>query len=181
MIRLLMTGVWACIVTVGASLGISYWKESYAPLAPKQEYLEGLVHEKTKVINVPMIAEGSVQGYIVAQLVFTADAKTLRQLPVPPEAFVVDEAFRNIYGDEKLDFKNLSRYDLALFAQTVREHVNKRLQVDVLQDVLVQDFNYVSKDQNSPLDRDFRSSRRYPIYRFDFDRIVTKVAPQLLA
>ena len=68
MIRLLMTGVWACLVTVGASLGISYWKESHAPLAPKQEYLEGLVHEKTKVINVPMIAEGSVQGYIVAQL-----------------------------------------------------------------------------------------------------------------
>ena len=147
MIRLLMTGVWACIVTVGASLAISYWKESQAPLATKQEYLEGLVHEKTKVINVPMIAEGSVQGYIVAQLVFTADAKALRQLPVPPEAFVVDEAFRNIYGDERLDFKNLSRFDLALFAQTVREHVNKRLQIDVLQDVLVQDFNYVSKDQ----------------------------------
>jgi hypothetical protein len=68
-------------------------------------------------------------------------------LPVPPEAFIVDEAFRNIYGDEKIDFKNLSRYDLAHFAQTVREHVNRRLQVDVLQDVLVQDFNYVSKDQ----------------------------------
>ena len=109
--------------------------------------MEGLVYEKTKVINVPMIAEGSVQGYIVAQLVFTADAKVLRQLPVPPEAFVVDEAFRSIYGDQKLDFKNLARYDLAQFAQTVRERVNKRLQAVVLQDVLVQDFNYVSKDQ----------------------------------
>ena len=76
MIKLLMTGVWACMVTVGASLGISYWQESRAALPPKQEYLEGLVYEKTKVINVPMIAEGSVQGYIVAQLVFTADAKS---------------------------------------------------------------------------------------------------------
>jgi len=89
-----MTGVWACIVTVGASLAISYWKESHAALAPKQEYAEGLTYQKTGVINVPMIAEGSVQGYVVAQ-----------------------------------------------------EHVNKRLQADVLQDVLVQDFNYVSKDQ----------------------------------
>ena len=142
-----MTGVWACIVTVGASLGISYWKESHAALAPKQEYAEGLTYEKTRVINVPMIAEGGVQGYVVAQLVFTADAKVLRQSPVPPESFVVDEAFRNIYGDEKIDFRNLSRYDLAHFAQTVREHVNRRLQADVLQDVLVQDFNYVSKDQ----------------------------------
>jgi hypothetical protein len=147
MIRLLMAGVWACIVTVGASLAISYWNESRAALPPKQEYVEGLVYEKTKVINVPMIAEGSVQGYIVAQLVFTADAKVLRQLPVPPEAFVVDEAFRSIYGDQRLDFKNLARYDLAQFAQTVKERVNKRLQAAVLQDVLVQEFNYVSKDQ----------------------------------
>lgn len=147
MIKLLITGVWVCVVTVGASLGISYWQESRAALSPKQEYLEGLVYEKTKVINVPMIAEGSVQGYIVAQLVFTADAKILRQLPVPPEAFVVDEAFRSIYGDQKLDFTNLARYDLARFAQTVKEQVNKRLQVEVLQEVLVQDFNYVSKDQ----------------------------------
>ena len=142
-----MTGVWVCIVTVGASLGISYWKESQAALAPRQGYAEGLLYEKTRVINVPMIADGSVQGYIVAQLVFTADAKVLRQLPVPPEAFVVDEAFRSIYGDEKIDFKNLSRYDLAHFAQKVRENVNRRLQADVLQEVLVQDFNYVSKDQ----------------------------------
>jgi hypothetical protein len=147
MIKLLITGIWVCIVTVGASLGVSYWNESRAALPPAPEYAEGLVYEKTKVFNVPMIADGGVQGYIVAQLVFTAEAKVLRQLPVPPESFVIDEAFRSIYGDPKLDFKNLARYDLALFTQTVRERVNKRLQVDVLRDVLVQDFNYVSKDQ----------------------------------
>ena len=101
-----MTGVWACIVTVGASLAISYWKESHAALAPRQEYTDGLAYEKTRVINVPMIAEGSVQGYVVTQLAFTADAKVLRQLPVSPEAYVVAEAFGNVYGDEKIDFKN---------------------------------------------------------------------------
>lgn len=147
MMRLLIAGIWACIVTVSASFAISYWKEGQSASSPEQEYLEGLVYEKTKVINVPMIADGGVQGYIVAQLVFTADGKVLRQLPVPAEAFVVDEAFRSIYGDQKLDFKNLARYDLAVFTQTVKQRVNKRLQNEVLQDVLVQDFNYVSKDQ----------------------------------
>lgn len=147
MMKLLITGIWACLVTVGTSFGISYWKETAAALPAKQDQPEGLVYEKVKVINVPMIADGSVQGYIVTQLVFTADAKVLRQLPVPPEPFVVDEAFRMIYGDQKLDFKNLGRYDLTQFAQTVRAQVNKRLQTDALQEVLVQDFNYVSKDQ----------------------------------
>lgn len=147
MMKLLLTGVWACLVTVGTSLGISYWKESAAALPAKQEQPEGLVYEKVKPINVPMIAEGNVQGYVITQLVFTADAKVLRQLPVPPEPFVVDETFRTLYGDQKLDFKNLARYDLTQFAQAVRAQVNKRLQVDALQEVLVQDFNYVSKDQ----------------------------------
>ncbi|MGM4990600.1 hypothetical protein [Tardiphaga sp. 841_E9_N1_2] len=147
MMKLLITGIWACLVTVGTSFGISYWKETAAALPAKQDQPEGLVYEKVKVINVPMIADGSVQGYIVTQLVFTANAKVLRQLPVPPEPFVVDEAFRMIYGDQKLDFKNLGRYDLAQFAQTVRAQVNKRLQTEALQEVLVQDFNYVSKDQ----------------------------------
>ena len=146
-VRLLIAGVLACIVTVGASFGLSYWKHSHAAHGAKQEYAEGLVSEKTRIINVPMIAEGSVQGYIVAQFAFTADSTMLRQQPVPPETYVVDEAFRNIFSDEKLDFRNLSRYDLAQLTRTVREHVNKRLQADVLQDVLVQDFNYVSKDQ----------------------------------
>jgi hypothetical protein len=147
MMKLLITGIWACLVTVGTSFGISYWKETAAALPAKQDQPEGLVYEKIKVINVPMIADGSVQGYIVTQLVFTANAKVLRQLPVPPEPFVVDEAFRMIYGDQKLDFKNLGRYDLTQFAQTVRAQVNKRLQTEALQEVLVQDFNYVSKDQ----------------------------------
>jgi hypothetical protein len=147
MMRLIITGVWACLVTAGVSLGMSWWKEGEAATTPKQDYLEGLVYEKTKVINVPMIADGGVQGYIVTQLVFTADAKVLRQLPVPPEAFVVDEAFRRIYGDQKLDFKNLARYDLTQLTQAVKSQVNKRLQSDVLQEVLVQDFNYVSKEQ----------------------------------
>jgi hypothetical protein len=146
-VRLVLAGLWACIVTVGVSLALSYWQESHSALAPQQEQTAGLVYEKTRVINVPMIAEGAVQGYVVAQFSFTADATTLRQLSVPPESFVVDEAFRNIYSDETLDFKNLARYDLANFARTVRERVNKRLQAEVLQDVLVQDFNYVSKDQ----------------------------------
>jgi hypothetical protein len=147
MMKLLITGIWACLVTVGTSFGISYWQESAAALPAKQDQPEGLVYEKTKVINVPMIAEGIVQGYIITQLVFTANAKVLRQLPVPPEPFVVDEAFRTIYADQKLDFKSLGRYDLAQFAQTIRAQVNKRLQTEALQEILVQDFNYVSKDQ----------------------------------
>jgi hypothetical protein len=146
MIRLVLSGIWVCAMTVAASYGVAYWKASGHVLLPKQEYLEGVEYEKTKVINVPMIANGSVQGYVVAQFVFTIDAKTLRQLAVPPESFVVDEAFRKIYGDDTLDFKNLTRSDLGELTDLIKERVNQRMQANVIQEILVEDYNYIAKD-----------------------------------
>lgn len=146
MLRLVVTGLWVCAVTAGASYGVSLWMARGYAHPPQQEYLEGIEYEKTKVINVPMIADGAVQGYIVAQFVFTVDAKTHRQLSVPPATFVVDEAFRAIYGDEELDFANLSRVDLKELATTIKVRVNERLQAAVVQDVLIEDFNYVAKN-----------------------------------
>jgi hypothetical protein len=94
-----------------------------------------------------MVENGSVQGYIVARFVYTVEAKVLHQLSVPPEPFVVDEAFRKIYADERLDFRKLARYDLAGLTQAIKGRVNERMQADIVQDVLIDDFNYVSKDE----------------------------------
>lgn len=146
MIRMIVTGLWVCMITAGATSGVAYWKATGGLLSQQQEYLEGLEYVKTKVMNVPMLANGAVQGYVVTQLVFTADAKMLRQLPVPADAFVVDEAFRSIYADERLDFRNLARYDLANLTRGIRERVNERMKAAVIQDVLVEEFNYVAKE-----------------------------------
>jgi len=143
--QLVVTGLWVCAVTAGAGYGVALWTARDYTHPPKQEYLEGIEYEKTKVINVPMIADGAVQGYIVAQFVFTVDAKTHRQLSVPPETFVVDEAFRRIYGDEDLDFADLSRVDLKELTLSIKQRVNERLEADVVRDVLIEDFNYVAK------------------------------------
>jgi hypothetical protein len=147
MIRLLLTGLWVCILTAGASYAVAYWKANGGLLAPKDEYLDGLEYQKTRSLSVPMVENGSVQGYIVARFVYTVEAKVLHQLSVPPEPFVVDEAFRKIYADERLDFRKLARYDLAGLTQAIKGRVNERMQADIVQDVLIDDFNYVSKDE----------------------------------
>lgn len=146
MTKLLLTGFWVCAITVMAGYGVAYWKAGRAAATPQQEYLEGLEYEKTRVINVPRIADGSVQGYVVAQFVFTIDARTHRQLSVPPNAFVVDEAFRRIYADERTDFANIKKQDLAQLTQAIKQNVNARMQANVIQDVLVEEFTYFSKD-----------------------------------
>lgn len=147
MIRLVLAGLWVCILTAGTSYAVAYWKENGSVLSAKDDYLDGLQYQKTRVLSVPMVENGAVQGYVVARFVYTADGKALQQLAVPPEPFVVDEAFRRIYADERLDFRKLARYDLSILTAAIKQRVNERMQAEILQDVLVEDFNYVSRDE----------------------------------
>jgi hypothetical protein len=146
MIRLFMTGAWVCVITLAAAYGISQWVASGGKLIVRKDYLEGLEYEKTRMINVPMIADGAVQGYVAAQFVFTVDAKTVRQLSVPPDPFVVHEAFRRIYSEERIDFKNMKKQDLVPLLKAIKQDVNERMQANIVQDVLIEEFNYISKD-----------------------------------
>ena len=142
--KTLLTGLWICAVTILSCYGAVTWGSGL--FAKKEEpYLEGLQYQKLPPINVPMVADGKVQGYIVAVLVFTADARLMHTLPVPPNAFVVDETFRQIYADSTIDFKRLSRYNVTQRLAEVRKAVNARLGADVVKDVLVEEFNFVAK------------------------------------
>jgi len=147
MIRLVLAGLWVCILTAGTSYAVAYWKENGSALSAKDEYLEGLQHLKTRVLSVPMVENGAVQGYIVARFTYTVEAKTMHQLAVPPEPYVVDEAFRRIYADERLDFRKLARYDLSILTAAIKQRVNERMQAEIVQDVLIEDFNYVSREE----------------------------------
>ncbi|KQO51588.1 hypothetical protein [Methylobacterium sp. Leaf85] len=144
MTRILITGLWICALTIVSCYGAVTWG---AGLFGKntEPYLEGLQYQKLPPINIPMVADGKVQGYIIAVLVFTADARLMHTLSVPPNAFVVDEAFRQIYTDPQIDFKRLSRYDVTHRLAEIRARVNARLGSDVVKDVLVEEFNFVAK------------------------------------
>jgi hypothetical protein len=146
MIRLILTGIWVCILTAGGSYAVVYWKES-GGLSRKDEYLDGLQYQKTRALSVPMVENGIVQGYVVARFVYTVDGRTMHQLSVPPDPFVVDEAFRMIYADERLDFRRIARYDLSILTTSIKQHVNRRMRADIVQDVMVEDFNYVAREE----------------------------------
>lgn len=146
MARILLLGIWFCGVTLASShLAVSWWADT----PPKQEtpFLEGLDYEETSTINVPILADGNVQGYVIAQFVFTADAHTLRKMTVKPHAFVSDEALRAIYSNTKVDFSKLERVDLDALLSTIKTNVNARFGGELIKDVLVKEFNYVRKEQ----------------------------------
>jgi hypothetical protein len=118
-----------------------------APVSATAEKPSNLEEHKTRVINVPMIADGAVRGFIVAQFVYTVDPKKAKALTVTPDSFLLDEAFRKIYTDDHLDFTHLSKYDVNGLTTYLVAATNKRLGMDIVHDVLVQDFSFISKEQ----------------------------------
>ena len=144
MIKNIVAGFWVCAIALGSCYGAAMWTVSKG--APeKKGTLVGLQYKKLPVMNVPVIVEGSVQGYVVATFVFTADADTLRSISIPADAIVQDEAFRYIYSDGSLDFRKLSRYDVNGMIAKVRANVNKRLGAEIVQDILIENFNFIDK------------------------------------
>jgi hypothetical protein len=123
-------------------------KAHYAMVAAHPP-VEKTTYEKTKPINVPMIANGAVQGYVVAEFSYTAELEEGLISKPPIEAFILDEAFKKLYADEKLDFRHLEKYDFAALTKDLIVRVNARLSKPVLKDVLVEEFNYISREEVS--------------------------------
>lgn len=146
MMRLLLTGFWVAAIALMSSYATAYWVAGGNPLGKQDTYLEGLEYKKLNPVTVPVIIDGALQGYIVAQLIFTADAGTLRDMPVPPDHFLVDETFRRIYSEDRIDFRNLSRQNLTEMLDAIKQRTNERIGSAIVHDVLIQEINYVKKE-----------------------------------
>ena len=61
------------------------------------------------------------------------------------EAILLDEAFKVIYAGEAIDFRNIKKQDLAAMLKSIGDGVNKRFETPLVESVLIQELNYVSK------------------------------------
>jgi len=150
MIKLLGIGIWVCAVTLGAAFGVLEWqkRQAHAVEGKAEVRIEQI---RTKSINVPIIGEGTIQGYMVAQFVLTVDGNALMKLPIDPQVYLLDEAFKTIYAGERVNFKDLKRQDLPALAKMLGENVNKRLGLPIVQDVLIEQLAYIpKKDMREP-------------------------------
>jgi len=150
MLRLIISCLWVCIVTLGSTYAVIMVKARQAEAAARAATeINKIGYEKTRPISVPIIASGSVQGYVVVQFSYTSDVEDSKKSTVPIEAFILDEAFKTLYADEKLDFRHLEKYDVGSLTKALVEKVNGRLNRPMLKDVLVEEFNYVAREETS--------------------------------
>jgi len=147
MIKLVAVGLWVCAVTLASGLTAVSWQSGRLPQPESGGLFGGLTTVKTRLISVPIIAEGTVQGYVVTQLAFTVDSNVLKRLSIKPDLLLVDEAIRTIYAGDGFDFRQLAKQDLPKLSKTLTDNVNARVGATLVDEVLIQELSYVPKDQ----------------------------------
>ena len=149
MIKMLALAIWASAITALASSAASHWETtSAAGPAAHEDAPHNYEYRKTRVINVPVIADGALLGYVMVQFLYGLDTKAAEKMAVSPDAFIMDYAFRSLYGDPALDFRHLDKYDITGLTVQLTKMLNERLGEGMVKEVLVQDFSYMPKEQN---------------------------------
>jgi len=148
MIKPLLIGLWISGVTLGACYGAIVWQSSQSKSEEKKEKFFGKVEQvKTKALSVPIISDGAIQGYVVAQFAFTVESDVLKKLSVQPETLLLDEAFKILFNGDVLQFKTMKKGDLEKSAKQIADNVNRRFGKEFVHDVLIQELNFVPKEQ----------------------------------
>ena len=148
MIRMILAGFWLCLVTLASGYGaVEYFTRQAGAATDESTYFQGITYETTRAMTVPIITNGAVEGYVVAQFVYTAQSRKLQALGVPAESFIVDEVFHHIFTTEDIDFRNLRRFDSRAFLAQLTERVNARLESPIIREMLIEEFNFVDGSQ----------------------------------
>lgn len=147
MIRLIATGVWICLVTALSSYAATLWQTQTPPQAEVDKLFGGLQSVQTSLISVPVTADGAVQGYVLAQFTFTIKSDDLRRMSVKPDVFLMDAAFRAIYGGDAAALRGAKKQDLQALTASIKSRINERFGGGLVEDVLIAKFNFVPKNE----------------------------------
>jgi hypothetical protein len=142
MIKTAMIAIWACAVMFGASLEVGGFLKSRAQSIPVADPA-AFETRKTKEINIPIIRDGGVRGFVVLQLSYVVDLLEAKKLPVQPDSYVVDEAFRYIFDDDRIDFTHLDKIELDKMLRGLMFRVNTRTKSQVITDMGVLECNFL--------------------------------------
>lgn len=147
MIKLILAGLWACIVTLAANYAAVSWNAGHAaPEVEPEPLYGGLETVRTRMISVPVIRAGAIQGYVMAQFSFTANAATIKRLSVKADVVLLDEAFKVIYSEDSLDLRDLKKQDLGALVKRIVKATNQRFGTHIVEDAFIQELSYVTKE-----------------------------------
>jgi hypothetical protein len=147
MIKFIAAAIWICAATLGAVF-FSFQSSSAKPETEQAKpMLGGLDYVKTDVISVPVVKESAVSGYFLTKLVYTVDPLVMAKLSVPAESMIVDQVYSYLFGSPEIDFTQTTAFDLDTFRGHIRDTINTRVGETLVHEVMVEQIEYLSKDE----------------------------------
>lgn len=147
MIKFIVAAIWVCGVAIGAVFYSFQMASAKIDAPAPAPMLGGLDYIKTDIVSVPVMSNGRIDGYFLTRLVYTADPKNIARLSVPAEALLTDQIYSYVYGNPMLDFVNHETLDLDQFRAGLRESINKRVGEDLIQEILIEQVDFLSKEE----------------------------------
>lgn len=135
-----------CLATLGGVYGADMLSDSGKPV-DKAVQLGGMSYVTMPPISVPIVLDGEVVAYVVTKLVYGVREKKLKKHQKEFETHFVDSVFRVIYNAESVRFAEKKRADLDAVVQEIIKKTNKSLGRKMVEEVLIEQLNYVTRDQ----------------------------------
>jgi hypothetical protein len=146
MIKLVLTGVWVCAITLAAVYFSVSMATAPAPVAA-DEKKSALELVKGETITIPIIGNGAVTGYFLGRMSFMINKEMVAGMTLPLTEITTDELFTLLIGNKMIDVTNIKAFDPQGFRDIVKKDMNKRLGGEYVADVLLEQLDYLSKDE----------------------------------
>ncbi|MEQ8305130.1 MAG: hypothetical protein RIA09_01100 [Hoeflea sp.] len=146
MIKLLITGIWISAVALASVYYSVQMANQREPTEPDPAMFGGLQSIRGEVTSIPVISGGAVKGYFLTRLSYTVDPEKTAKMTIPARDLVTDALYTALVGDKLIDFPNMTQFDLEGFKARILETINTRLGEEVFHDVVVEQIDYLSKE-----------------------------------
>ncbi|MDY6960370.1 MAG: hypothetical protein V7774_04220 [Pseudorhizobium pelagicum] len=146
MLKLLLTGLWVCIVTLAA---VYFSVQMSAPPPPVDEEAakkEAFELVRGEALTIPVISDGMVTGYFLGRFSFMMDKEKIKGVDLPMTELTTDELFTLLVGDKMIDLGNPGAFDLETFRTRIKDDMNHHLGEGMISEVLVEQLDFMSKE-----------------------------------
>jgi hypothetical protein len=145
MLKLVLTGIWICAVTLGA---VYYSVQMAMPPEPGTEEASrsaALEYIRGENLSIPVIADGEVSGYFVARITVRIDREKIGKVEIPLQQLMTDELITLLSSTSMTNLAHVRTFDPAAFKDHIKTGLNGKLGEGAVETVLIEQLDYLSK------------------------------------
>lgn len=153
MLKAILMSVWLMGLLAGSVYYFGAIYKSGSPEGAEADNKPKLEYVKLEPITSVVIRDNAIKGYIIVELSAAIEKTKVAAVRTPVEMLMRDRVVGALHKDTSLDPKQLDKFDLDQFTETVRRSVNQRFGEEFVAELLVQNINFIPSNavrQGSP-------------------------------